>query len=60
MNIKLGALSAFALVCLLQPLLRFTASPSFETGRAVDLLLVFAAGMSAGVVLVALKLHRRA
>lgn len=42
------ALVALATSLVVLPLARFAASPSFEAARAVDLLLVFASGMTAG------------
>lgn len=56
---KPRALAIVAVVCVLLPLLRLFSSPSFEPMRAVDLILLFTAGMATGVLLVALNVLRR-
>ncbi len=59
MNLKSGALASLALVCILQPMMRFLESPTFETARAVDIVLVFASGMMSGVLLVGAYMRKR-
>jgi len=59
MRIKPAALGALAFVCIIQPLMRFANSPTFETARAVDIVLVFASGMMTGVLIAALIQRRR-
>ena len=51
-------LAIVAIVAILLPLQRFFNSPSFELMRAVDMVLLFTAGMATGVLLVAI-LHRK-
>jgi hypothetical protein len=41
------------------PLTRFVASPTYELGRAVDMLLLFASGVSAGAAMTAILGRRR-
>lgn len=53
-----GTFVVLSIVCCLHPLLRFASSPSFDVIRAVDMLLLFASGLGAGV-LVALLMQRR-
>jgi len=59
MRIKPAALGALAFVCIIQPLMRFASSPTFETARAVDIVLVFASGMMTGVLVAALVQRSR-
>lgn len=60
MRIKPAAFGVLAVVCILHPLTRFFESPTFETARAVDIVLVFVAGMMTGALIVALRFrHRR-
>ena len=51
MNPRIIGLALLAVLLVIQPLLKFAASPSFEAARAVDLLLIFASGMMSGVLL---------
>ena len=53
------ALAVVAIITIFLPLQRFFGSPSFEVMRAVDMVLLFAAGMSTGVLVVALANLRR-
>lgn len=57
MRIKPAALVIIAVICILHPLMRFMDSPTFETARAVDILLVFASGMMTGILISALRLR---
>lgn len=51
MNPRIIGLALLAVLLVIQPLLKFAASPSFGAARAVDLLLIFASGMMSGVLL---------
>lgn len=53
------ALAIIAILTVFLPLQRFFASPSFEVMRAVDMVLLFAAGMSTGALVVMLGVLRR-
>lgn len=59
MQPKLGFLILIAGVCLWLPLMRFFSSPTWESARAVDIVLVFAAGTVAGALITAGFARRR-
>jgi hypothetical protein len=59
MSRKPGVLVVIAIVAVFLPLMRFFNSPSFEVMRAVDMVLLFGAGMATGVLLVALGVIRQ-
>lgn len=53
-----GRYFIFMLLFVIFPLQRLVASPHFETMRVVDMLLLFASGMMAGVLIIQIKQHR--